>query len=1304
MSWTDSVVGFVTERSAIVVVVMLLLTVAVGSGMVFLDDEASLDQFEFETEESEALDYIDERFDIEQNQTAVQIVIRDENALTRESFIDTIELQQDIRNDEEINATLAEEPFADLATVVATTAIRQERAGELEARQAELEGDQAEVEETATVLTDGINETTALQREFVELNASFEAGDIDEETYQEEADILTSEFEEVESQRVDLLDEESATAYQSVLSDARSVEAAFADVERAYQAGEIDEQERDEQLAALQEDMEAVYERIQSEVLAPEFAELAERGEAIEADAATLEELDPSLEAQREQLESMDNSDVEEVVEVVLGEDAPREVLVFVPTDFEPGSVETDARQLFVTQTTEEQLVEGEAPERIVDTQLAINSLVDERFDDGFTFGIGVITDEINRSMADSLAIVLPLALLFVVVVLSIAYRDPLDILLGIVGIGFVLVWTFGFMGWVGISFNQIMIAVPVLLVGLSIDYAIHVFMRHRERRAETVSDTSPSSDARGATDTRRSMAFVLVGLGAALTWVTITAVIGFLSNLVSPVAPIREFGIASAFGIAATFLIFGTFVPAAKVSLDSFFESRGWDRQKRAFGTGGGAFTRVLSGGRTLAQVSPVAVLFVVLVVTAGGIWGATQVDTAFEQEDFIADEPPDWMKSLPEPFAPGEYSVKENLDFVNERFLRQDTSTQVLIRDEVTSDDTLERIDEATEFAAEQDVVIVLSDGSADVRSPLTMMEEVAATNETFNATFHSADTTGDGIPDENLTAVYDGFFETAPDRAGELLARDGGDYEAARMTISIQGGASAGEATDATRDIAALLDGDGRSATATGQLVVFNVIEDELFNTVIESLLVTLVAVFAFLMVAYRLVHGSALLGAVTLTPIVLTVAWILGTMYLLDIPFNVMTGTITSLTIGLGVAYNIHMSERYRLELRHGHDVWEAMDRAVTGTGGALLGSAGTTVGGFGVLIFAILPPLQQFGLITGVTIIYAFLGSVFVLPSLLILWTRYLGPADQFPDDKPSDDTPDDDEPSDDTPADEPSSGAPDDESSGVKADGEPSSEASEVGSTAEASKDSASDAREDSTEASASTSSEDKSTGKRPQSGENSVSTGGSVSGTSKKEATESSIAGSAREGDAVSGPERFVDPLAVRPGETYTVRITVPVVEGQVTLRELTPTRAVTIDHVTPAPVESIAVDGQVHIEWETDSPQSATVTYTGQVPEDMAVADIGFSGTVTSATEEQPVTGDEWLRVTVEVLDRVTARGVATEWDLRAAADAVERGILTEAQYRWVVDRWTGDESRYTDGGDRASTTGRSRTYSDR
>lgn len=647
---------------------------------------------------------------------------------------------------------------------------------------------------------------------------------------------------------------------------------------------------------------------------------------------------------------------------------------------------------IMLTQSANGTAAGGTAGDRTVDSQLAIQEIVQEEYgqQQAAVFGAGIITDEIERSMTDSLAIVGPLALVFVLIVLVIAYRDLLDILLGLFGIGVVLVWTFGFMGWAGIAFNQIFIAVPVLLIGLSIDYAIHVFMRHRERRENV-------------TGVRRSMRSALGGIAIALVLVTLTAVIGFLSNLTSSVPPIREFGVVSAVGISAALLVFGLLVPALKVELDSLLEARGWSRRKRAVGTGGGALGTLLSGGATAARRAPHVVLLVALLLTVAGGIGGSQVDTSFAQEDFLADDPDGWMDSLPEPFAPGEYTAKESMSFVNDRFVREDSSAELLIRGNATDPETLAAVERAEENASDKEVTATLSNGDSDITSPLSVMESVAAENESFNETFTAADTDGDGVPDQDLEAVYDSLYETDPDAASSVIQRtDNEEYAALHMTVSIDGGAGGSAVTEQMRAVAASVEETSHlEATATGQPIVFKNVQDQLLQTVVESLLITLGVTFLFLMLVYRYLYGSASLGFVTMLPVGFSVAWILGTMYLLNIPFNVVTGLITSLTVGLGIAYSIHLSERYSLELDPDTTAWQALETAVTGTGGALLGSAATTVGGFGVLAFAILPPLRQFGIITGLTIIYAFLASVVVLPSLLVVWTRWFGPNDAF---------------------------------------------------------------------------------------------------------------------------------------------------------------------------------------------------------------------------------------------------------------------------------------------------------------
>lgn len=69
---------------------------------------------------------------------------------------------------------------------------------------------------------------------------------------------------------------------------------------------------------------------------------------------------------------------------------------------------------------------------------------------------------------------------------------------------------------------------------------------------------------------------------------------------------------------------------------------------------------------------------------------------------------------------------------------------------------------------------------------------------------------------------------------------------------------------------------------------------------------------------------------------------------------------------------------------------------ALVRTLQGTGGALFGSALTTGGAFALLLLAVFPPLQLFGAMMALTMLYAFVASIVVLPSLLALWSGWTG--------------------------------------------------------------------------------------------------------------------------------------------------------------------------------------------------------------------------------------------------------------------------------------------------------------------
>ena len=104
-------------------------------------------------------------------------------------------------------------------------------------------------------------------------------------------------------------------------------------------------------------------------------------------------------------------------------------------------------------------------------------------------------------------------------------------------------------------------------------------------------------------------------------------------------------------------------------------------------------------------------------------------------------------------------------------------------------------------------------------------------------------------------------------------------------------------------------------------------------------------------------------------------------------------NFVTATIGAISIGVGIDYSIHMTERYREELGRATDKMAALRQAARGTGVALVASAASSIVGFAIMGFAPMPLFASYGMLTAIMIFLALAASILVLPSLLILVTR-----------------------------------------------------------------------------------------------------------------------------------------------------------------------------------------------------------------------------------------------------------------------------------------------------------------------
>ena len=169
-------------------------------------------------------------------------------------------------------------------------------------------------------------------------------------------------------------------------------------------------------------------------------------------------------------------------------------------------------------------------------------------------------------------------------------------------------------------------------------------------------------------------------------------------------------------------------------------------------------------------------------------------------------------------------------------------------------------------------------------------------------------------------------------------------------------------------------------------SGDSASLEAVLDGLTESQLQSTLVSLAVCFTVLLALTRRI-GPALL---IVLPVGVAATWVVGSMAILNLNWNVMTVMVTALTIGLGIDYSIHVWRRFEsMRIQEGDD-WSGLKEMYASTGVALLLSAGTTICGFSILLLSQMPVIQDFGIVTAITVFFSLILALILLPVFLIL--------------------------------------------------------------------------------------------------------------------------------------------------------------------------------------------------------------------------------------------------------------------------------------------------------------------------
>ena len=587
-----------------------------------------------------------------------------------------------------------------------------------------------------------------------------------------------------------------------------------------------------------------------------------------------------------------------------------------------------------------------------------------------------VIQDEYREATETGMLPLIGLALLLIVVLLLLIMLALSDLLLTLTGLLFSLIWVIGAEGWLGPGAlgligppNSLTTMVPIIVISLTVDYAIQTVSHYREQRVA-------GQSVMVAVRTGLQNVTIPLGLAAA------TTIVSLLASLFSPIGAIGDFGVVAGLGVGMSLIVMLTLLPAARTIIDRRREARGTLAPPRPISNALPGVGRVAEWLGTTVTRRPAPYIVVVLAVTVGLGFAATDLKFEFSIRDIL----------------PRDGSVLEDLETLDAAVGGSTEIVSLLIKAEATETRTLLNLhDLTTAFEDERrrpraaagpirgSYELLAHDWTNDSGDPGDKYDPELA------ALFREASAGVEGDPElmqeflEKLEARDPAFARNLvndPEGIDTILLQFPSYSDNPKETKEIQ------------EDIDALWLGDDDAITATSESIVSIEVTDQITGRQTEAISTTIVVALGILTIFFWVTLRQPVLGLFAVGPIVLVLICVLGTMALLGIPYSLVTSIITALSIGIGVDYTIHVIHRYREEFTRLRDPEKAATRTLATTGSALLGSALTTALGMGALVASPLAASQQFAITAVITIAYSLIVSIVLVPPAMTVWGAY----------------------------------------------------------------------------------------------------------------------------------------------------------------------------------------------------------------------------------------------------------------------------------------------------------------------
>ncbi len=608
-----------------------------------------------------------------------------------------------------------------------------------------------------------------------------------------------------------------------------------------------------------------------------------------------------------------------------------------------------------------------------------------------FLGGVTMITSDMIAYIKSDLVVFGSALLLFMVFMLAFLFRQWRFVILPLTACLMSVTLMLGWLSWIDWRLTVISSNFVALLLIMVFAFTIYMVVRYRELHA-----IDPDMDqADLVLQTVRDMAVPCL-------YSALTTIVAFMSLVMSGIRPVIDFGWMMTIGLVVGFILVFVVLPAGLMILP-----KGEPKDR---GDNSAALTVKFS---RVAELHGGKVLFVSLLAVLISVWGISKLEVENRFVDYFkSDSEIHQGLSVIDRQLGGTVTLDIILDAEKNtvEILESDTANDSEEEDpfaETASDSPgAEAFDEEDPFAEIGDEDAFADTESSSKAQPsywfsvngldqikklhnyLESLPEVGKVQSLATVYQLAHDINKGKLNDFELNVLRNMLSEDIKNFLIKPYLVD--DVQQTRITLRVietTPDLKRAELVERIRQYAISEGGfKPEQVNFTGMLVLYNNMLQSLFASQIATIGVVFVAIMLMMMLLFR----SVKIACIAILPNMIAAGTVLGAMGLVGIPLDMMTTTIAAIVVGVGVDQAIQYFYRFRTEFAHDGNYVEAMHRSHASIGRAMYYTSVTIIVGFSILMLSEFIPSIYFGVLTAFAMLMAVIGSLTLLPKLILL--------------------------------------------------------------------------------------------------------------------------------------------------------------------------------------------------------------------------------------------------------------------------------------------------------------------------